>query len=69
MSNLIDNILDLKEKVIVDAGLHKLCDQNSKLTEKMSHTTSENKKTSNWSDHYAKSYQYLDDKTIYVEKN
>ena len=34
MSNLIDNILDLKEKVIVDAGLHKLCDQNSKLTEK-----------------------------------
>ena len=57
MSNLIDNILDLKEKVIVDAGLHKLCDQNSKLTEKMSHTTSENKKTSNWSDHYAKSYQ------------
>ena len=47
MSNLIDNILDLKEKVIVDAGLHKLCDQNSKLTEKMSHTTSENKKTSN----------------------
>ena len=42
-SDLIQNTLHLKGKVIVDAGLNKLCERIEKLTESMSQIVAENK--------------------------
>ena len=43
-SDLMQNILDLKGKVIVDTDLHKLSDQIHKLTEAIDQISLENKK-------------------------
>ena len=43
-SDLMQNILDLKGKVIVDSDLHKLSDQIHKLTEALDQISLENKK-------------------------
>ena len=44
-SELVQKILDLKGKVIVDPDLHKLSDQTSKLTEAINQILLQNKKT------------------------
>ena len=46
-SDLIQKILDLKGKVIVDADLYKLCEKTERLTESMNQTVAENKKLQN----------------------
>ena len=43
-SDVMQNLLDLKGKVIVDADLHKLSDQIHKLTEAIDQISLENKK-------------------------
>ena len=43
-SDLVQNILDLKGKVIVDTDLHKLSDQILKLTETIDQISTENRK-------------------------
>ena len=43
-SDLVQNILDLKGKVIVDTDLHKLSDQIHKLTEMIDQISAENRK-------------------------
>ena len=43
-SDLVQKILDLKGKVIVDTGLHKLSDQIHKLTEMIHQISAENRK-------------------------
>ena len=43
-SDLVQKILDLKEKVIVDTDLHKLSDQIQKLTEAIDQVSLENSK-------------------------
>ena len=42
-SDLVQKILDLKEKVVIDADLHKLCEKIERLTESMSQIVAENK--------------------------
>ena len=41
-SYLVQKILDLKGKVVVDADLHKLCEKNESLTESMNQIVAEN---------------------------
>ena len=41
-SYLVQNILDLKGKVVVDADLHKLCEKIESLTESMNQIVAEN---------------------------
>ena len=43
-SDLVQKILDLKRKVVVDADLHELCEKIDKLTESMNGVVAENKK-------------------------
>ena len=43
-SHLVQRILDLKGKVVVDADLNKLCEKTERLTESMSQIVAENKK-------------------------
>ena len=43
-SDLVQKILDLKEKVIVDTDFHKLSDQIHKLTEAIDQISAENRK-------------------------
>ena len=42
-SDLVQKILDLKEKVVIDADLHKLCEKIERLTESMRQIVAENK--------------------------
>ena len=42
-SDLVQKILDLKEKVVIDADLHKLCEKIERLTESMGQIVAENK--------------------------
>ena len=41
-SYLVQKILDLKGKVVVDADLHKLCEKTESLTESMNQIVAEN---------------------------
>ena len=41
-SYLVQKILDLKGKVVVDADLHKPCEKNESLTESMNQIVAEN---------------------------
>ena len=43
-SDLVQKILDLKEKVVVDADLHKLCEKIERLTKSINQIVAENKK-------------------------
>ena len=43
-SDLVQKILDLKRKVVVDADLHQLCENIKRLTESMNQIVTENKK-------------------------
>ena len=43
-SDLVQKIIDLKEKVIVDTDFHKLSDQIHKLTEAIDQISAENRK-------------------------
>ena len=44
ISNLVEKILDLKAKVVVDADVNKLCEKIERLTETMNQIVAENKK-------------------------
>ena len=70
-SDLVQKILDLKGKVIVDTDLHKLSDQIHKLTEMIDQISAENRKltselviTKN-----VNSNSRLEERTINLEKN
>ena len=41
-SDLIQKILDLKGKVVIDADLHRLCEKIERLTESMNQIVAEN---------------------------
>ena len=43
-SELVQKILDLKGKVVIDADMHKLCENIERLTETMNQIVAENKK-------------------------
>ena len=43
-SDLVQSILDLSGKVVVDADLHKLCEKIERLKENMNQIVAENKK-------------------------
>ena len=43
-SDLVQKILDLKGKVVINADLHKLSEKNERLTESMSQIVAENRK-------------------------
>ena len=43
-SDLVQKILDLQGKVVVDADLHKLCEKVERRTESMNQIVAENKK-------------------------
>ena len=70
-SDLVQKILDLKGKVIVDTDLHKLSDQIHKLTEAIDQISAENRKltselviTKN-----VNSNSRLEERTTNLEKN
>ena len=70
-SDLVQKILDMKGKVIVDTDLHKISDQIHKLTEMIDQISAENRKltselviTKN-----VNSNSRLEERTINLEKN
>ena len=67
-SDLVQKILDLKRKVVVDADLHELCEKIDKLTESMNGVVAENKKLQ--SDLAIVKYinPELEEKIVYLEK-
>ena len=42
--DLVQKILDLRGKFVINADLHKLCEKTERLTESMNQTVAENKK-------------------------
>ena len=68
-SDLIQKILDLKEKVVIDADLHKLCEKIERLTESMNQIVAENKKLQSDIAIVKNVNRKLKDKIVYLEKN
>ena len=46
-TELVQKILDLKGKVVIDADLNELCEKTERLTESMNQIVAENKKLQN----------------------
>ena len=67
-SDLIQKILDLKEKVVIDADLHKLCEKIERLTEIMNQIVAENKKLQSDIAIVKNVNRKLKDKIVYLEK-
>ena len=68
-SDLIQKILDLKGKVVIDADLHKLCEKIERLTESMNQIVAENKKLQSDIAIIKNINRKLEDKIVYLEKN
>ena len=68
-SDLIQKILDLKGKFIIDADLHKLCEKIERLTESMNQIVAENKKLQSDIAIVKNVNRKLEDKIVYLEKN
>ena len=61
-TQLVQKILDLKGKVVVDADLNKPCEKTERLTESMNQIVAENNVMKNVN-------QKLEEKIVYLEKN
>ena len=68
-SDLIQKILDVKGKFIIDADLHKLCEKIERLTESMNQIVAENKKLQSDIAIVKNVNRKLEDKIVYLEKN
>ena len=68
-SDLIQKILDLKGKVVIDADLHKLCEKIERLTESMNQIVVGNKKLQSDIAIVKNVNRKLEDKIVYLEKN
>ena len=66
---LVQKILDLKGKVVVDADLNKLCEKIESLTESMNQILTENKKLQSDTVIMKNVNQKLEEKIVYLEKN
>ena len=67
-SYLIQKILDLKGKVVIDADLHKLCEKIERLTKSMNQIVAENKKLQSDIAIMKNVNRELEDKIVYLEK-
>ena len=67
-SDLIQKILDLKGKVVIDADLHKLCEKIERLTKSMNQIVAENKKLQSDIAIMKNVNRKLEDKIVYLEK-
>ena len=67
-SDLIQKILDLKGKVVIDADLHKLCEKIERLTKSMNQIVAENKKLQSDIGIMKNVNRELEDKIVYLEK-
>ena len=67
-SDLIQKILDLKGKVVIDADLHKLCEKIERLTKSMNQIVAENKKLQSDIAIMKNVNRELEDKIVYLEK-
>ena len=68
-SDLIQKILDLKGKVVIDADMHKLCENIERLIETMNQIVAENKKIHSDIAIVKNVNRKLKDKIVYLEKN
>ena len=68
-SDIIQKILDLKGKVVMDADLHKRCEKIERLTESMNQIVGENKKLQSDIAIAKNVNRKLEDKIVYLEKN
>ena len=68
-SDLVQKILDLKGKVVVDANLHKLCEKIERLTESMNQIVAENKKLQSDIAMVNNVNHKLEEKIVLLEKN
>ena len=68
-SDLVQKILDLKEKVIVDTDLHKLSDQIHRLTEALDQILLENRKLTSELVITKNVNSRLEERIINLEKN
>ena len=67
--DLIQKILDLKGKVVIDADLHKLCEKIQRLAESINQIVVENKKLQSDIAIVRNVDCKLEDKIVYLEKN
>ena len=67
-SDLIQKILDLKGKVVIDADLHKLCEKIERLTKSMNQIVADNKKLQSDIAIMKNVNRELEDKIVYLEK-
>ena len=67
-SDLIQKILDLKGKVVIDADLHKLCEKIERLTESINQIAAENKKLQSDIAIVKNVNCKLEDKIVYLKK-
>ena len=67
-SDLIQKILDLKGKVVIDADLHKLCEKIERLTKSMNQIVAENKKLQSDIAIMKNVNRELEDNIVYLEK-
>ena len=67
-SDLVQKILDLQGKVVVDADLHKLCEKVERRTESMNQIVAENKKLQSDIVIVKNVNHKLEEKIIYLEK-
>ena len=68
-SDLVQKILDLKGKVVVNADLNKLCEKTERLTESMNQIVAENKKLQSDTVIMKNVNRKLEEKIVYLEKN
>ena len=68
-SDLVQENLDLKGKVVVDVDLHKLCEKIERLTTSMNQIVAENKKLLSDIAIVKNVNHKLEEKIIYLEKN
>ena len=67
-SELVQKILNLKGKVVVDADLHKLCGKIEKLTKSMNQIMAENKRLQSDIVIVKNVNNKLEEKIVYLEK-
>ena len=68
-TELVQKILDLKGKVVIDADLNELCEKTERLTESMNQIVAENKKLQSDTVIMKNVNRKLEEKIVYLEKN
>ena len=68
-TELVQKILDLKGKVVIDADLNELCEKTERLTESMNQIVAENKKLQSDTVIMKNVNRKLEEKIVYLVKN